>query len=125
LPNQIALILIDGKLEILDMDKGNIDLTGYPSTANIGIYNLRVFNFDRVGYDCRNQNDKSSWAPVCAYQWLIYIHKVSEDSTPRWHLFNDFTVLSLEKEERIFRPWKVSKIIYPDSLYNRVCSLFS
>ena len=90
------------------MDKGNVDLKGYPSDAIIGIYNLRVYIVDRVGYDCRNQNDKSSRTSLCAYKWLIYIHKVSEDSTPRWHLFNDFTVLPLENEERIFRPWKVS-----------------
>jgi hypothetical protein len=45
---------------------------------------------------------------------------VSDSEEPKWYFFNNFSVLPVENEERVFQNWKVL-LANADSMYFGVC----
>lgn len=94
LPSKLALIIRNGELSIVDLDKSTFDVQSYGPDAEVAIFDLR-----------------STIAEVKIGKGLSHLVShinVSESNQPEWYFFNDFSVLPLENEERVFQKWKVS-----------------
>ncbi len=92
------MILSSGTLSILDLDRSAFDPSAYDDDAEVAVYDLRA-TIAEV---------KIKKGPG----HLVAHINVSEDLiAPKWYFFNDFSVVPLENEERIFQIWKVHFLV--------------
>lgn len=94
LPSRIAMILGSEIFEIIDLDKEELDHSKYPLDAAIEIYDLRASIVEV----------KINKGPG---HLAAHINVSESAETPSWYFFNDFAVLPIANEERVFQHWKV------------------
>ncbi|KAI8898850.1 ubiquitin carboxyl-terminal hydrolase-domain-containing protein [Globomyces pollinis-pini] len=98
LPSTIAIILQDGNLKIIDLTKQRVEDLDVPIGAELAVYDLRATIAEI----------KIKKGPG---HLVAHVNVSDNENSPSWYLFNAFSVLPLEGEERVFRSWKIPAII--------------